>query len=589
MAIVKSRLFLKIMGSYVLLLLAVLLIVDIVVARRIHENYVRQEENRLATAALILSETLPDQNEPDLLQSWVQRHGDSTGFRITIIDAQGKVLADNQFDPAHMDNHANRPEVGKAWPTGTGSSIRFSHTLNKSELYFARRAGLNRDHALILRLALPLQEISAGFRAAQKQLLLVSLIPFILALVLGYYFTRSLAQRIGKIQEFSENVARGNLGARVKEITPDELGKLAMSLNTTADKMQRFVSELQEERNRVTAILEGVRAGVLATDSEGRLTLMNPTLARMLQLEPKDTVGRKVLEIVRSVELKQIFDRVLEERKEVKATIEINLSSPRVFEVVAVPLDDSAPIPRGVVAVLHDITRLKELEAIRRDFVANVSHELRTPLTSIRGFAETLLEGGLEDEKHNRRFVEIIKTHAIHLSELTSELLSLATLESKGFSLNYREFDLKTLVHELVESTRSLALRKQQAIAVEMTAELPHFKADRDRIGQVLVNLLDNAMKFTSEGGKIMVQVNLNSAGDAVELHVKDDGIGIPSADLPRIFERFYRVDKARSRDQGGTGLGLAIVKHIVEAHQGKVDVRSALGQGSEFTVILPI
>lgn len=589
MVIPKSRLFLKIMGSYLLLLFAVLLIVDISMARRIHQNYVNHEENRLGTAALILSETLPDARDTALLQSWAQKYGTRTGFRITVIDAGGKVLADNQSVPAQMDNHANRPEIQQAWRAGTGSSVRLSRTLDKNELYFARRVGQSSDNALILRLALPLQEISAGFRTAQKELLLVSLIPFLLALVFGYFLTRSLAQRIGKIQEFSENVARGNFSARVKEITPDELGKLSLSLNATADEMQRFVNELQEERNRVTAILEGVRAGVLATDSEERVTLMNPTLARMLQLEPKDSVGRKVLEIVRNVELKQIFDRVLEEKKEVKATIEINLSSPRVFEVVAVPLNESVPLPSGVVAVLHDITRLKELEAIRRDFVANVSHELRTPLTSIRGFAETLLEGGLEDEKNNRRFVEIIKTHAIHLSELTSELLSLATLESEGFSLNYQEFDLKVLVHEVVESTRSLASRKKQAIAVKLADDLPHFKADRDRIGQVLTNLLDNAIKFTAEEGKIMVQVNLASAGDALELHVQDNGIGIPSADLPRVFERFYRVDKVRSRDQGGTGLGLAIVKHIVEAHQGRIDVRSALGQGSEFTVILPI
>ena len=278
--------------------------------------------------------------------------------------------------------------------------------------------------------------------------------------------------------------------------------------------------------------------------------------------------------------MKQVFDRVLEERKEVTATIEINLSSSRFFEVVAVPLDESAPLPSGVVAVLHDITRLKELEAVRRDFVANVSHELRTPLTSIRGFAETLLEGALDDKKNNRRFVEIIKTHAIHLSELTSELLTLATLESQGFSLSYQELDLKALIQDVVESTRSLASRKEQAIEVMMADKLPHLGADRDRIRQVLTNLLDNAIKFTPERGKIMVQVNLTPSGDLVEMHVRDNGIGIPSADLPRIFERFYRVDKVRSREQGGTGLGLAIVKHIVEAHRGRVEVRECFRSG---------
>jgi two-component system phosphate regulon sensor histidine kinase PhoR len=589
MSILKSRLFLKIMVSYVLLLLAVLLIVDVLMARLIHENYVKQEENRLRTVALVLAETLPNAREIERLQNWVQRQGVQAGFRITVIDSHGRVLADNQSNPDRMDNHANRPEVLEAWRSTTGSSIRFSRTLDKNELYFARQVGQAAGEVVILRLALPLPEISAGFRAAQEELLVVSLIPFALAVALGYFFTRSLIQRIGQIQEFSENVARGNLSARVKETTADELGRLCRSLNVTADEMQRFVSELNEERNRVTAILEGVHAGIMATDSEGRVTLVNPALARVLQLDTQNSLGKRVLEVVRNVELKQVLDSVLQDKKEVKTTFEINLGTARVFEVVAVPLDESAPLPTGVVAVLHDITRLKELEAIRKDFVANVSHELRTPLTSIRGFAETLLEGGIEDKKNNRRFVEIIKTHAIHLSELSGDLLTLATLESDGLVLNYHKLDLRPLVQEVVESTKSLAAQKKQGIEVRMDGDLPHLVADRDRIRQVLTNLVDNAIKFTPEGGKIEVQVNLTDGKDAVELHVEDNGIGVPSADVPRIFERFYRVDKVRSRDQGGTGLGLAIVKHIVEAHRGRVEVRSVLGQGSHFTVILPI
>jgi len=577
------------MGSYVLLLLTAMSIVGLWMAHRIHLDYVKREESRLSTAVPILAEALPDTSDAEFLQQWAERQDTRTGVRVTVIEASGKVLADSQFNPAKMDNHANRPEIKEAWHAGTGSSVRFSPTLSKNELYVAYRTSPRSGVALVLRLALPLQEVSAGFRPAQRELLLVSLIPFALALVLGYFLTRSLTQRIGQIQEFSENIAHGNLSARVKEITQDELGKLSLSLNATADEMQRFVTELREERNRVTAILEGVRAGILATDSEGRVTLVNPALARVLQLETKDSFGKKILEIVRNVELKQVFDRVLEEKKEVDTTIAINLATPRIFEVVAVPLDESLPVPTGVVAVLHDITRLKELEAIRRDFVANVSHELRTPLTSIRGFAETLLEGGIEDKKNNRRFVEIIKTHAVHLSELTKELLTLATLESDGFSLNYQESNLKALVHEVVESTKSLAAQKSQTVEMTLAEDLPDLRADHDRIRQVLVNLLDNAIKFSPEGSQVFVQASLTPGRDAVALQVRDNGIGIPSAEIPRIFERFYRVDKARSRDQGGTGLGLAIVKHIVEAHRGKIEVRSSLGQGSEFTVLLPL
>jgi two-component system phosphate regulon sensor histidine kinase PhoR len=252
-------------------------------------------------------------------------------------------------------------------------------------------------------------------------------------------------------------------------------------------------------------------------------------------------------------------------------------------------LGEAGPASGGVVAVLHDITRLKELENIRKDFVANVSHELRTPLTSIRGFAETLLDGALEDSNNNRRFVEIIKSHALRLSDLTMDLLTLATLESESFQLKPEAIDVPALVHEVLESFRPLGHTKRQELEAVIEPGLPPIKADRDRIRQVLINLLDNAVKFTPEEGRISVEVCLNAEGTGVELHVKDRGIGIPSSDLPRIFERFYRVDKARSREQGGTGLGLAIVKHIVEAHRGHVSVKSTLGQGSDFCVTLPL
>jgi two-component system, OmpR family, phosphate regulon sensor histidine kinase PhoR len=256
--------------------------------------------------------------------------------------------------------------------------------------------------------------------------------------------------------------------------------------------------------------------------------------------------------------------------------------------VVAVPLRETVEGPSGVVVVLHDISRLKELENIRKDFVANVSHELRTPLTSIRGFAETLLEGALEDKKNNRRFVEIIKSHAIRLSDITMDLLTLATLESESFKLNYELIELHGLCSEVVESIRPIAQSKQQEIAIRIAENLPPLRADRGRLRQVLTNLLDNAVKFTPEEGRVSLEVALAAQGAGVTVSVKDNGIGIPPYDLPRIFERFYRVDKARSREQGGTGLGLAIVKHIVEAHQGGIEVRSALGKGSEFCFTLP-
>jgi two-component system phosphate regulon sensor histidine kinase PhoR len=589
MAILKSRLFLKIMISYVVLLLAVLAATYLYMAYRVHHNYIQLERQRLFTAAKILAQVLPLDHSMAVLQPWAEEFGRQTGFRITVIAADGRVFADNQGNPSTMDNHSGRPEVQEAQRTGTGVSIRFSHTVEKNELYLAYRLEPEANRGLVLRLALPLQEISQGFRTAQQGLLLIWVFLFLLALGLGYLFTRSLTGRIESIRKFSEKVAHGNLDARVKEVTTDELGSLAESLNTTADALQGTIDALREEKNRVAAILEGMRAGVLVIDNEGRITLLNSVLGRILQADLHESLGKKLIEVVRNAELKGILDRVLADKKESTGTVEMSLGTRRSFEVVAVPLGEAGPTSGGVVAVLHDITRLKELENIRKDFVANVSHELRTPLTSIRGFAETLLEGALEDRNNNRRFVEIIKSHALRLSDLTMDLLTLATLESESFQLKPETVDLPTLVHEVLESFRPLGLIKRQALEAVIAAGLPPVKADRDRIRQVLINLLDNAVKFTPEEGKISLEVRLNAERTGVELHVKDRGIGIPSSDLPRIFERFYRVDKARSREQGGTGLGLAIVKHIVEAHRGHVLVKSTLGQGSDFCVTLPL
>jgi two-component system phosphate regulon sensor histidine kinase PhoR len=589
MAILKSRLFLKIMVSYVVLLLAVLVATYVYMAYRVHDNYIQLERQRLFTAAKILVRVLPTDHSMAVLQPWAGEFGRQTGLRITVIAADGRVLADNQGNPATMDNHSGRPEVQEAHRTGTGVSIRFSHTVEKNELYLAHCLEPGGNRGLVLRLALPLQEISQGFRSAQQGLLLIWVFLFLLALGLGYLFTRSLTGRIESIRRFSEKVAHGNLDARVKEVATDELGNLAESLNTTADALQGTIAALREEKNRVAAILEGMRAGVLVIDSEGRITLLNPVLGRILQADLKESLGRKLIEVVRNAELKSILDRVLADKKEATAIVEMALGTRRSFEVVAVPLGEAGPASGGVVAVLHDITRLKELEAIRKDFVANVSHELRTPLTSIRGFAETLLDGALEDRNNNRRFVEIIKSHALRLSDLTMDLLTLATLESESFQLKPEGIDLPALVHEVLESFRPLGLAKRQELEAVIDPGLPQIKADRDRIRQVLINLLDNAVKFTPEEGKISLEVRLNAEGTGVEVHVKDRGIGIPSSELPRIFERFYRVDKARSREQGGTGLGLAIVKHMVEAHRGHVSVKSTLGQGSDFCVTLPL
>ena len=589
MAIIKSRLFFKIMASYVILLLGMMLAVLTTVTIRIHENYLQFERSRLQSMALILAGSLPYPFSPSTLQPWSKEYGQRTGCRITLIDSQGIVLADNQGIPEQMDNHLNRPEVRTAFQLGNGHSIRFSHTLKTNELYVASLvSGANRV-PIVLRLALPLQEVTEGYRAARQDLFLISFFFFLIAVCLGYLSARSLTNRIEKIRRFAEDIRTGNLDARIHEEASDELGKLANALNATATQLQKMIVELGSEKQTITAILEGMQAGVLATDLDGRVTLINPALERILGIDKRTSLGKKVIEVVRNAELKGIFDKALKERKEIVSTIDITLTNTRSFEVVAVPLSDSNQENGGVVTVLHDITRQKELETVRRDFVANVSHELQTPLTAIRGFAETLLDGALNDGLHNRRFVEVIKSHAIRLSDLTKDLLKLASLESQSVQLKYEDIDFPSLLHEAIESVKPLAEEKRQTIACLIPEALPRIRGDREKLMQVLFNLLDNAIKFTPEAGKVSLEARLHSDTNTVVIHVLDSGMGIPSSDQPRIFERFYQVDKTRSHEPGGTGLGLAIVKHIVEAHKGRVEVKSTLGQGSDFYFSLPL
>ncbi|MFN8008292.1 MAG: ATP-binding protein [Terriglobia bacterium] len=488
-----------------------------------------------------------------------------------------------------MDNHSNRPEVQAAVERGDGYSIRFSHTLQKNELYVAWRVAQPNRPPLILRLALPLQEITRGYQAARQDLFLISSLFFLIALALGLLLTRSLTRRIEEIQRFAGKVRSGNLDARIHVETNDELGKLSHSLNETATQLQKVIGELGSEKKTITAILEGMRAGVLAADKDGRVTLINPALERILGIDAKSSLGKKVIEVVRNAELKGIFDKVLMEPREIVSTIEISLTTPHSFEVVAVPLGVTHPEHGGVVAVLHDMTRQRELEKVRRDFVANVSHELQTPLTAIRGFAETLLDGALDDHTHNRRFIEVIRSHAIRLSDLTKDLLTLASLEAQPLQLEYEEIDFASLAREALEAMRPLANEKRQQLGCHVKDSMPPVQGDREKLFQVLVNLLDNAIKFTPEQGEISIEANCQPETGSLVVHVIDNGSGIPSSDLPRIFERFYRVDKTRSREQGGTGLGLAIAKHTVEAHRGKIEVKSVLGQGSDFYFSLPL
>jgi two-component system phosphate regulon sensor histidine kinase PhoR len=436
----------------------------------------------------------------------------------------------------------------------------------------------------VLRLAVRLEDVDAAIAAVRWRILGASGAAALVALGIAYVFSRSFTRRIGRLQGFAEGLVSERSSQTRLPDAPDELGALARSLNSMASQLRELVERLSLESARREAILASMAEGVLAVDGELRITFANESLARALGIPYPLPEKQPLVEVVRDPGLREMLTRVLERGRPGKEKLQLSAAPGRSFEVQAAPL--AADTGRGAIAILHDITDLERLEKVRKDFVANVSHELRTPLTAIRGYAETLLEGALEDQENNRKFLEIIRAHAIRLNNIASDLLTLSELESGKPAPKPEPVSVAGALESALRAVEAEArVREVKLLCGEL--EEAAVAGDRVQLEQAFVNLLDNAVKFNRPKGEVKVEM-IRPAGGRIGVVITDTGIGIPSEHLPRIFERFYRVDKARSRDAGGTGLGLSIVKHVVERMGGTVAVESQLGKGSAFTVVLP-
>ncbi len=427
----------------------------------------------------------------------------------------------------------------------------------------------------------------------KKPFLLSSFVGVLIVLPVAYLIFRFMTQPIRVITELANRIASGNGTKGLPLHREDELGRLAKAIDEMRLQLQRKIEEISEEKDYLQALLGGIMEGVLVIDAKGRIVMVNQALRQLLSLPPGIEM-RTPIEVIRNAELEETLQRVVQSGK--GATLELVLPSAqeKTFEVNVVGIPSSPAetgkedeTRRGAIALFHDITRLKELEKIRQDFVANVSHELRTPLTTIKGYAETLLEGALKEEVAYQ-FVQVIKKHSDRLEKIVQDLLMLSKIESRQFRLQMEPLSVLDLVNSALSFLREAIDKKMMTVSVEHIPPALQVCGDQKYLEQVLINLLDNAVKYGRDGGKIFVSAN-QKGQEEVEISVKDDGIGIPKEDLSRIFERFYRVDKGRSNELGGTGLGLSIVKHIVQAHGGRVWAESQPGQGSTFYVTLPL
>ena len=507
------------------------------------------------------------------------------GRRVTLVDAGGRVRGDSEVPPAdlpRLENHGHRPEILAALAGRHGTARRFSATLDV-DLIYAAEPVRGVPGLAVVRLAEPLREAEAATAAMMRPLLLAAAGVFLLVLVLVAWATELHARRIRVLAAVTRRVGAGHGGVRALERPADELGGLGRSINQMAAELQARLLALARERDERERILAHMTDGVALVDHAGRVVHANRSLAAILGAPLPPAPGTSFQAFARSAELDELLRGARADGQTVEHDLRLWTPQQRLVRATATRLEDHEA--GAVLLVLHDLSELERLDRVRRDFVANVSHELKTPLTSVRGYAETLLEGGLDDAEHREGFVRVIRDQATRLQSLVEDLLSLAELERPDVRLRREPFDLREAAERQLGGFRDRAARSGLALALTPGAAV-RVDADRVRIEQVIANLLDNALKYTERGS---VTVAVGQSDGAAWCEVRDTGPGISAADLARIFERFYRVDRARSREKGGTGLGLSIVKHIVALHGGEVGVESVPGAGSVFRFEIPI
>ncbi len=601
----RARLFWKLGLTYLGLLLIVLVSVGLYSSYVLRRDYIQAADGHLASLLTLAQTRPPSFDHPDDLRQWADWVARS-GARITVIDSAGNVLVDSSPEGKTIENHRAEPEVQQALALGSGRSVRPSAELGSLLIYHAVRYLTPDGSPLVIRMSLPVSEVDASATELQRKVLSASLLILLIGGLISLAYFRTLTGRIERLRHLAHRIAEGDFRPLPSDGRRDELSDLALALNETAARMDRSFRSLSGERNRSGAILRSMVEGVAVIDARERLVFFNRAFSESLNLDPAEIEGRSLIEVVRNSDLLGLIRRALKGEEGLRTDMVVGIVQQRTFSISAAPVraletpsasgwEPATPLPSapgterptGAVVVLHDVTELRRLERVRQDFVANVSHEFKTPLTAIQGFAETLLAGALEDPQHNRRFLEIIRDHAARLAALTNDLLKLARIEAGKLEVDLGPVDLLEVIERCAETTLLKASRKQIALETDVPPSLPAVRGDASLLREVLQNLLDNAVQYTPAGGRI--KVSATAGAREVVVTVEDTGVGIPLVDQERIFERFYRVDAARSREAGGTGLGLSIAKHIVEVHGGHLRVDSEVGRGSRFSFSLSL
>ena len=595
----KKRIFLH----YIILIIIALAITGFFTSELTQRFYMQEVEEKLKNTAGLLEHQLlansasgkvTDYNRfaaeyADILakyESVDSENGAKSNTRITIIDYGGKVLGETQTDYHAMENHLSRKEVREAIAGKVGSDIRKSKTLGVDFLYIAYPV---RQLDIILRVSVPLVQIKKIDQLIWYYSLLGILAGLFLTSLLAWRFSYSLIRPINELISISRDISWGNYSRRAAAGSKDELGQLARTFNEMAAKLEKTIEELTDKNIKVDSIINSLTGGIIAVDLKFRVILVNSIACELFNIKyGPGIIGMNIIELIRNNQLNAFLENAVRDNRPLTNEIIISPPQNKILRIYASPIKSKteAGTNLGGIVYIEDITNLKKLEQIKTEFVSNVTHELKTPLTSIRGFIETLRGGAISDKEVAEKFLEIIDIEAERLYILINDILQLSEIESKQNDTNIGTYNLKSIVEEVLSILQGSAGRKNITLASDVDEKLL-INANRDRIKQMLINLADNGIKYNTEGGRVLVKAG--KADGKIVIVVRDTGIGIPEEHLPRIFERFYRVDKGRSRSMGGTGLGLSIVKHIVNLYNGDIKINSRPGEGTEFIIQLPL
>jgi two-component system phosphate regulon sensor histidine kinase PhoR len=577
---VRKGIFGRIFLLYAVVLVIALAFVEVYIARTIRADYIDRLKDSLLGEINLISPGISFERAgiDDLCRSLKER----TGARVTIIAEDGRVLGDSNTASASMGNHSDRPEIQQAAFAGSGSSVRFSDTLKYDFLYIAKHVVRGDNAAGFVRLAVPLEKIDNAVSGLRMKMMLVIGVVLLLTWLVTVWQTDHLRRLLGQVRSFSRALAKGEIDRRLFLHGGGEFDEIAGNLNTMSVKLQEMITSSEEEKNRLNVILRSMPDALLIIDAKGVVRLSSAS-AREFFGEGAALSGRPFIDIIRTAEFADLMEEVRGGLAPRTAEFMVDHPRERYLSARVSPLFYSGHELSGFVAVFHDITEREKLEQVRKDFVANVSHEIKTPVTAIKGYADTLLEGAINDRENAEKFLHIIEANSDRINSLVDDLMMISKIELGVIRVEKSGTDVKAVVESVLATLRGKAEGKSLYLKTYIKAGIEKISADRNRLIQILTNLVDNAVKFTEKGG---VTFGVDEEGGRTFLFVEDTGIGIPAKHLPRMGERFYRVDPARSRKMGGTGLGLAIVKHLVRAHGWEMRIESTEGKGTRVIIL---